>query len=221
MVTWARLLGESNFVVCPRSGSELIEPGLNTNLNRRFGHVQTMLRSSEPGSDLNLFICGAEAGQPRNEIFFGVFPMIQSPPEAVLTTQLGDIWRFAALFSSNRFKPEPNLDRTGPRTDYSCRWRLHIDDVFVAETQVVLALPRVRSRSEIARQPVPGLRNHEKMILAAETAVKWLNQGIENQVELGNIGNRVPAAPQAGVNLTQSRGRGLRSDEQRNPAETA
>ncbi|KAJ7586671.1 hypothetical protein C8J56DRAFT_945262 [Mycena floridula] len=54
-------------------------------------------------------------------------------------------------------------------------------------------------------------------------AVAWrlTNQGTENQVELGNIGDRVPAAPQAGVNLTQSRGRGLRSDEQRNLAETA
>ncbi|KAJ7586528.1 hypothetical protein C8J56DRAFT_1165485 [Mycena floridula] len=57
--------------------------------------------------------------------------------------------------------------------------------------------------------------------LCDAVALRLTNQGTENQVELGNIGDRVPAAPQAGVNLTQSRGRGLRSDEQRNPAETA
>ncbi|KAJ7575478.1 hypothetical protein C8J56DRAFT_900791 [Mycena floridula] len=102
MVMWARLLGESNFV----------------------------------GSDLNLFICGAEAGQPQNEVWVSIkpssarshglcrqemssslqiniiFPMIQSLPEAVLTTQLGDIWRFAALFSS---APEPGPNRTVDR----------------------------------------------------------------------------------------------------------
>ncbi|KAJ7586680.1 hypothetical protein C8J56DRAFT_1085233 [Mycena floridula] len=58
-------------------------------------------------------------------------------------------------------------------------------------------------------------------LLCDAVALRLTNQGTENQVELGNIGDRVPAGPQAGVNLTQSRGRGLRSDKQRNPAETA
>ncbi|KAJ7586429.1 hypothetical protein C8J56DRAFT_944569 [Mycena floridula] len=58
-------------------------------------------------------------------------------------------------------------------------------------------------------------------LLCDAVALRLTNQGAENQVELGNTGGRVPVAPQAGVNLTQSRGRGLRSDEQRNPAETA
>ncbi|KAJ7586739.1 hypothetical protein C8J56DRAFT_945446 [Mycena floridula] len=58
-------------------------------------------------------------------------------------------------------------------------------------------------------------------LLCDAVALRFKNQGIENQVELGSIGDRVPTALQAGVNLTQSRGRGLRSDEQRNPAETA
>ncbi|KAJ7586655.1 hypothetical protein C8J56DRAFT_945211 [Mycena floridula] len=58
-------------------------------------------------------------------------------------------------------------------------------------------------------------------LLCDAVALRLTNQGTENQVELGNSGDRVPAAPQAGVNSTQSRGRGLRSDEQRYPAETA
>ncbi|KAJ7586586.1 hypothetical protein C8J56DRAFT_945040 [Mycena floridula] len=52
-------------------------------------------------------------------------------------------------------------------------------------------------------------------LLCDAVALRLTNQGTENQVELGNIGDRVPAARR----LTQ--GRGLRSDEQRNPAETA
>ncbi|KAJ7586571.1 hypothetical protein C8J56DRAFT_944990 [Mycena floridula] len=58
-------------------------------------------------------------------------------------------------------------------------------------------------------------------LLCDAVALRLTNQGAENQVELGNIGGRVPAPPQAEVNLAQSRGHGLRSDEQRNPAETA
>ncbi|KAJ7586575.1 hypothetical protein C8J56DRAFT_944998, partial [Mycena floridula] len=40
-------------------------------------------------------------------------------------------------------------------------------------------------------------------LLCDAVALRLTNQGAENQVELGNIGDRVPAAPQAGVNLTQ------------------
>ncbi|KAJ7586445.1 hypothetical protein C8J56DRAFT_944633 [Mycena floridula] len=51
-------------------------------------------------------------------------------------------------------------------------------------------------------------------LLCDAVALRLTNQGTENQVELGNIGGRVPAVPQAEVNLAQSRGRGLGSDEQ-------
>ncbi|KAJ7586697.1 hypothetical protein C8J56DRAFT_1085257 [Mycena floridula] len=42
-------------------------------------------------------------------------------------------------------------------------------------------------------------------LLCDVVALRLTNQGAENQVELGNIGGRGPAAPQAGVNLTQRR----------------
>ncbi|KAJ7586726.1 hypothetical protein C8J56DRAFT_945410, partial [Mycena floridula] len=39
--------------------------------------------------------------------------------------------------------------------------------------------------------------------LCDAVALRFTNQGTENQVELGNIDGRVPVAPQAEVNLAQ------------------